>query len=73
MDFDNVACSICLIIGMSIGLWLGFFLKWQAEKAYLITIDEYKRKNKKLIYFIRYKLKHITYDEYEKEVKDIEI
>lgn len=73
LNFDNVACSICLIIGMSLGLWLGFFLKWRAEQSYIKTIQEYKRKNKKLIFFIRYKLNHINYEEYDREVKDIEV
>lgn len=72
MNFDNVACSICLFIGMALGFWIGLFLKYQSEESYIKTIEEYKRKNAKLIYFIRYKLHHYTHDEEEGE-EDIEI
>ena len=73
LNFDNVSCFISLFIGMSLGLWFGFFLKRKSEEGYIKTIEEYKRKNKKLIFFIRYKLNHITHEEYEEEVEDIEI
>lgn len=72
MNFDNIACVICLFIGFSLGIWLDSSIHSHSEDKYIKTIEEYKRKNTKLIYFIRYKMAHYVHvdedegEEYEK-------
>ena len=62
LNFDNIECLICLFIGFSFGFLTASCIKWHSEAKYTETIEEYKRKNAKLIYFIRYKLGHYVHD-----------